>query len=391
MEAIWRQPEWKTIMLTDLSVGNRYNLKGLPDLHDAVKKLHRYFMNRSRIENLKEREEFLKRDLVFGLGATQVIHSAIYAFAQILRDEASSAGRGVVRDVEDLGEQRESPTGRDTENKRRKSDAVTTNERKLIVTHDDKPGYFEYRQMIETVHAGSTVWMDIEDVIQLDDTSNVLEIINTPSNPHGRRAKPRTKARFTIHDRVNYLPFMYKNPEDYHEDDLSKDQVSIFSLPKLLGFSSSRTGYGFIRDDTVRKHMERFIMINTHGVCTDGQNRCLVAMEEIFKRGDLYFDLLTNTMSARWNRITRAIDNHNRFLFGIKDILGKKEIILHNEQGPTAWIQILNTDAKIYLRENFNIVCTYGPEYGADETFARLNMLCAQNSFVELIRRLENS
>jgi len=72
---------------------------------------------------------------------------------------------------------------------------------------------------------------------------------------------------------------------------------------------------------------------------------------------------------------------------GVYNYMNSEQITLFNRSGPTAWIRCPKP-AKEWLLEKFNIIATYGPEYGESEYYARLNMLAMPNEFDEFISRL---
>lgn len=67
--------------------------------------------------------------------------------------------------------------------------------------------------------------------------------------------------------------------------------------------------------------------------------------------------------------------------------MNTEQISLFNRSGSTTWI-LCPKPAKAWLLERFNIITTYGPEYGESDYYARLNMLAMPNEFDEFISRL---
>ena len=328
MESLWRNEISSLSVDIKLSDNNSYNLLGLKELNTATLTLHQT-INPHNSQNL------ITRPLVFGLGATQCLHAAIYACA------------------EHCGKQ-------------------------LIVTAQ-LPGYLEYKNLINIHHKGSAVWMDINKVLQLSDQSNVLEIVCSPNNPDGRILHKITNSTYSIHDRINHWPFFTHKTNDYFNETFDNDQITIFSYPKILGFSASRVGYAFVKHDHIATLMQKYIVYACHGLCTEGQLKCLTALNYILKSPQHYMDMLSQYCTHRWDTFEKAISHYNSSHTDI--------ILLLNHQGPTAWIK-LPSNSKQWLLSKLNLVATYGPEYGTTDDYARINLLSMPNEFNELIRRL---
>lgn len=317
MESFWRSRESEDLKVA-LADKNAYNLTGLPELHHATVQLH-------RLVNPTFADRLVSRELLFGMGATQCFHAAIYAIHKTL-DEP------------------------------------------VIVT-SQMPSYLEYKNLISIHHAGYATWMDVNELPS--DLHNVIEIVCSPNNPDGKVLRPVTLAAYTIHDRVNHWPFFMEN---FHLEDYSSENISIYSYPKILGFSASRVGYMFVSDAALAEHMRNYIVFACHGLCTEGQLKCLLGVQYILEHADTFIDTLTSLVKERWERFSAACAT------------SKIPLKLLNNSGPTAWLQF-PSDAKELL-DSYGIVATYGPEYAADATFARFNLLMMPNVFEALLHRM---
>jgi aspartate/methionine/tyrosine aminotransferase len=323
MESFWRD---KTLKLeVPLADCNSYNLHGLDELREATIELHNAV---SPIHGT----ELTQRELVFGMGATQCFHAALYAYRTLSNSNLS----------------------------------VTT----------ELPGYLEYRNLIDILHPGSS-WIDIDEVTNKDST---VEIICSPNNPDGRLVTKRTDAKYVIHDNVNFWPFFFDKPEDYYEENYSDQQISIYSYSKILGFSASRVGYAFVKDKRVADLMRRYIVYNCHGMCTEGQLKCLKAVQYILQSPSQYVETLTYLCQERWRMFIEAVDEFNRN--------NALKLNLLNNSGPTAWIS-LDIPA-VDWANSMNILATYGPEYGASDNHLRINILSMPNEFHEFLSRLKS-
>lgn len=320
MESFWRNRGLPTLKI-GLAENNAYNLDGLPELHHATVKLH-------HLVNPEHAHRLTKRELLFGMGATQCFHAAVYAI------------------YKKIG-------------------------RPIIVTAQ-LPGYLEYKNLVEIHHEGYATWMSIDDVIDLPDTSNVIEIVCSPNNPDGRILNKVTDAAYTIHDRVNHWPFLM-HETDFSQEDYSNESISIYSYPKIFGFSGSRVGYVFVEDASLVESMRKYMVFACHGLCTEGQLKCLQAVRYVLEQPQVFLNEMMSLCKSRWASFEQAINNSSL------------EATLLNSQGPTAWLKF-RTNSKSVLNP-LNIVATYGSEYGVSDQYARINLLMMPNVFDAMIRR----
>jgi len=318
MESLWRNHTDK--LEIGLSEQNCYNLQGLDELRNLTVELH---------NNISPHGRYLtSRKLIFGIGATQCLHAAIYAMR------------------------------------------IKYGVNKVTTT---TPGYYEYKTMVDMFHP--LEWVDTSET----SSDKLLEIVCTPNNPDGRIQSASTSSTYLIHDRVNHWPWFYPEITQFHQEDFSKDEISIFSYPKILGFSGSRVGYAWVKDPEIARLMKSYIVYNTHGLCTEGQLKCLKAIRILLPILDTYTNTLINYCKDRWSLLVDSV--------GVYNYMNSEQITLFNRSGPTAWIRCPKP-AKEWLLEKFNIIATYGPEYGESEYYARLNMLAMPNEFDEFISRL---
>lgn len=321
MEQLWRNNADK--LEISLSSNNCYNLEGLEELKSLTTQLHNEISPNGR--------HLTSRELVFGMGATQCLHAALYAMKS-----------------------------------KYKATKVTA----------PMPGYYEYKTMVNILH--SLTWMDDVE----NNEENLIEIVCSPNNPDGRIQTASTNTKYLIHDRVNHWPWFYEQTNDFKNEDFSNDEISVFSYPKILGFSASRVGYAWVKDPEIAKLMRSYIVYNTHGMCTEGQLKCLKAVKILLPILDTYSNTLINYCSDRWNILVHSISIYN--------YTSSERISLLNRSGSTAWIRCPKP-AKKWLMDKFNIIATYGPEYGESEYYARINMLAMHNEFDEFISRLTRS
>ena len=319
MESLWRDKSYNINIPLDQY--NYYNLHGLEELRDVTTQLHN--------EVSPYGYELTRRELVFGMGATQCFHAALYALYTL---------HGI----------------------------------KYITTQ--LPGYLEYKRLVDTVSP------HIQFVTDVNEPELTVEIVCSPNNPDGRLLRKSTDAKYVIHDNINHWPFFFERPEEYYFEDYSNQDISIYSYPKILGFSASRVGHAFVRNKDVAELMRKYIVYSCHGLCTEGQLRCIAGIKHILTNTNGYVTTLINNCQERWRVFTAAVNSYNE--------RHRSKIQLLNNGGPTAWLK-MKLNAELWLQQRLNIVGTYGPEYGVDDTYARLNLLAMPNEFNELIRRLD--
>ncbi len=318
-----------------INASSSYRLDVLPELEFLIRELHHKLAPHQSIDD---------SEFVFGIGATQLIHAALYATAL-----AHSIKKNP-------------PVNNKT--------IIST----LYATQQE-PGYIEYGSLIEIMHQALIHWVRFRDYLSID-PENLLEFVTTPNNPDGRIIKPVTGAHWTIHDRVNHWPFFMNSENfDFYLETFEDDQISIFSLSKILSFSGSRLGYAFVKDEHIAHYMRHYVIMATHGLVSDSQFHAIAALKYLLE--DHLYDYtnwITERLNERWARMKAALKG--------------KEVILLNEQGPAAWIKAPG-DAREYLLKRYNLEGTYGKEYGVTDEYARLNMLCKTSAFNECIWRLE--
>jgi len=318
-EEYWRS---KLINISyPISSMTRYSLTGSPKLHELVRKFH-------KLQN--PNADFDQKELVFGVGATQVLHAILYAIYHKLK-------------------------------------------RKLLITVRT-PGYLDIPETIPVLHTCQATY-------QPNLTYADVEFMATPNNPDGRLQTAQPGVLYTVYDRINFWPcYIGDDPSLPSRHTFKEEDITVFSLPKLNGFSGSRLGYAFIRDPELAHYARFYVVTQTHGLSIDSEIRHMTCLEWFMKDNNYqnFMRTMVETLQNRWNILRETLKSNS-------------EIILLNSQGPNAWIQTPGKRAKDFLRSSYNIVGTYGPEYGASEDYARLNLLLFTYQFNEFIRRLRNT
>lgn len=313
-----------------------YLLYGLPELADEVRSLHHI---------IAPHQKNKERELVFGLGATQIIHAALYALglAHSIRENPPQEGKTLMSS--------------------------------LWATQQE-PGYIEYGSLIEVMHYGLIKWIRWNEHEKID-PRHLLEFVTTPNNPDGAIHYKKSQAEWTIHDRVNHWPFfLNKDDSVIGKETFEEDIISIFSLSKVLSFSGARLGYAFVKDQEIARFMRYYILMDTHGLVSDAQNHALIALKYLIN-GHLeeYSQWIKDRLNERWDILSKNII--------------PTSLTLLNFQGPTAWVKAPG-NAEEYFKKVYNVEATYGQEYGYSTDHIRLNMLSQTNEFNEFIWRLKN-
>ncbi len=331
MEDWWRSKH--VTIKYDITDYNQYYLNAIPLLASSIQEFHHIIAPHQKIEY---------RHLVFGLGATQLLHAAIYAYC-VSHARHNTSNRFI-------------------------------NAPPLYFTHQT-PGYLDTKEVIESFNEFNAKWVNFENLSKVA-PENLVEIITSPNNPDSRLLKRETNSKYIISDRVNLWPFFMTNSKDeFYKETLENDEVSIFSLAKIFSFSGTRAGYAFVKDPKVAEYMKYFIMISTHGISGDGQIRCLMALRFLLnqKLVNEYVKWITDQFISRWQIV--------------KNLVPHTEMELLNNEGAGIWVKT-PIEARKFLYDQYKILGTYGPEYGVGDNYARLNMQCTGNEFKEFIYRL---
>lgn len=320
----------------EVSKDVQYQLGWYADLEQTVRQMHKILAPHQKIDDAI---------ILFGLGATQILHATLYGLSMYHSVHQNSVHHGRV--------------------------PISF----LYATHQ-VPGYVETKFNIDLNHGSRVAWIDFEEHERVS-PDDLIEFVTSPNNPDGRLLQPATKARYIVKDRVNHWELFMHDFEAYKQETLEHDLVSVFSLSKILSFSGSRVGYAIIRDPQLAHYMHYYIIANTHGVVTDGHIRCLVALKHLINHNRLheYTNAISGQLKERWERLQEAV--YRTYL----DLL--------NHQGPCAWFRA-PSDSHQYFHHHYGIEGTYGAEYGAGPEYIRINMLCKSNEFEEFIWRLKN-
>jgi len=343
----WKERNIKISQLVEEH--SEYCLYGIPELEELVREMH---------QRIAPRQKNAGCHLVFGLGAMNLLNASLYATSMYHNVRKNP----LHLDPLPLHEGEMPPSW--------------VNIDRLYVTQQ-LPAYLELKKSLHTGLGLFASWVDFP----LHDTvpqENLVEYVTSLNNPNGVEREAATQAHYIINDRVNHMPMFYTDePARYAQITLENDWISIFSLSKFLGFSGSRVGYAFVRDAEIAHYMKYYITLNTHGLAIEGHLRCIAALRYLMQHSFLesFIQWYVSELQKRWQQL--------------RQVLHDPKMELLNTQAGNAWIHIHGENAEKYLRDKYNILATYGTEYGVSAEFVRVNLLGKQNEFDELLYRLK--
>jgi aspartate/methionine/tyrosine aminotransferase len=212
-------------------------------------------------------------------------------------------------------------------------------------------------------------WVRFNDFAKLmgltivDQAVNSISLVTSPNNPDGKdQSNIPTDIRDACYNWTHYTD----NVKEF--DDL----ISIFSLSKLSGHSSTRIGWAVVQDPAVADLMQYYVNIITSGVSIEAQKNAA--------------------------EIIHYINNNKSFLINAKEILVNryKDVVnvIETQKIP---IKVLSDQGMfLYIKCDASIIaslridCPNGTEFkdGNLDHF-RLNLGCDELTFNEFISRLK--
>ncbi|MED6217668.1 hypothetical protein PIB30_019800 [Stylosanthes scabra] len=321
----------------------------LPELHDAIRRLHRVVGNASA---------GMDKYIVVGTGSTQLFQAALFAL---------------------------SPS----------SDPSNHNPINVVAA---APYYSEYQDEVEVLRSGLYRWGG--DARVYDKNEEYIEVVTAPNNPCGsiRRAVARSEGEGKlIHDFAYYWPQYTPITEEYDHD------VMLFTFSKCTGHAGSRIGWAIVKDIEVARKMTRFIQMSSIGVSKESQIRVAkiigVICDSYQKIGsslqsdDLFFEHSKCMLRERWDKLRAAVGKTNLFSL---DKYPKNYCNFTRQNSETypafAWIKCCGgiEDCESYLR-SLKVFARGGKRFGVDGKYARVSLLCRDEVFNEFLTRISNA
>lgn len=185
---------------------------------------------------------------------------------------------------------------------------------------------------------------------QQDKTS--IQIITTPNNPDGSLKTNEEDGRKYIYDLSYNWKHYTNNVKNYDKD------ISVFSLSKATGHSSSRIGWGIFKDHNLSKEIERFIELDSSGVSVDSQEVLLKVLKHQETNNYTCFDYGKLILDYRWKLISKL----------------SLPFQVLNGNGMFLWCKGTPPSKFTYIK---------GEEFGVSNDYFRLNLGCDNNTFSE--------
>jgi len=209
------------------------------------------------------------------------------------------------------------------------------------------------------------------------DPSNIIEVVTSPNNPNGHTTSaqyPPSTVAGTVHDFVYNWPHMTAMTRKHAED------VMVFSLSKLTGYSASRVGWALIKDRDLAEDVSGHIFLNGQGAGVEAQYRAVEVLRSIrrsLKTDDDFFASANETFSKRWQQLKAALDPSR---FTLQDTV---------EGPPFAWVRCHGTAncAKDFQAAKIGVGA--GSDYGgSDAEHVRLTLYQDQSTFDLMVQRI---
>ncbi|KAK2427956.1 tryptophan aminotransferase-related protein [Trifolium repens] len=198
-----------------------------------------------------------------------------------------------------------------------------------------------------------------------------------------------------IHDLAYYWP--QYTPITYEAD----HDVMLFTFSKCTGHAGSRIGWAIVKDIEVAKKMVTFVQSSSMGVSKESQTRAAKIIAVIcdgyqnFKsnESELFFEYSKRLMRERWEKFRGAVEQS--MVFTVTKY-PRAYCNFTNEISETypsfAWLKCEDgvENSHNCLRK-LNICAREGERFGADSKYVRVSMLCMDDEFNEMVKRLSNA
>ncbi|TYJ25286.1 hypothetical protein E1A91_A07G039400v1 [Gossypium mustelinum] len=288
------------------------------------------------------------RFIIFGVGATQLLHAAVQALS-------------------------------------------TTN-------HPSSPSRVVASTPYYPIYKEQTEFFNSEDYKFEGDTSlcnnnngckgNFIELVTSPNNPDGqlKKAVLQGPSAKTIHDFAYYWPHYTPIPA------LADENLMIFTLSKLTGHGGSRFGWAIIKDEAVHQRMLTYMNLSTYGVARETQLRVLKLLKvAVENEGKEMFNFGYQTMRNRWRKLSKTMSLSK--WFSIQELETQFCSFSERVRGATpayAWLKCEREEDKDCnaVLHSVNITGRHGSLFGAESRFVRLSLVKSDDDFDLLLKRM---
>lgn len=209
---------------------------------------------------------------------------------------------------------------------------------------------------------------DFTNLNQLQIVSNLTDdsfsLITSPNNPDG---EDFSLQKASIRDACYNWPHYNKTVSLY------SDPVSVFSLSKLSGHSSTRIGWAVVQDEEIAKYLTNYVNIYSSGISIESQLQAKEVVNYLINHAEILEQSLL-ILNDRLNLLKEIIKNKN---------LPIKEL---SYQGMFWYIQ-----ASEKLIQKLNIECPRGEDFNDPRPNCfRLNLGVDSLVFEEFIKRVND-
>ncbi|GMJ03150.1 TRYPTOPHAN AMINOTRANSFERASE RELATED 4 [Hibiscus trionum] len=217
---------------------------------------------------------------------------------------------------------------------------------------------------------------------------NFIEFVTSPNNPDGQLKKAVLEGQYvkTIHDLAYYWPHYTAVPAPVEED------LMIFTLSKLTGHGGSRFGWAIIKDEAVYERMLNYMSLSTYGVPRETQLRVLKLLKLATENeGKEMFNFGYKTMSNRWRKLSKTMSTSKRF--SIQELEPQRCSFSQKLRKPTpafAWLKCEREEDKDCnaVLNSVNVTGRDGSLFGAESRYVRLSLVKSEDDFDLLLERM---
>ena len=350
-EEYWvRHPEARTSILPSYHIGYGYRL---PRLERAIRSLHKMVGN----------AEVDGREIVIGIGSTELISAAMYALSGELRDSSST------------------PTA-------------------TASVWSQSPFYSGYKMPATFFDAKPFEWAveshDAGDhglrVPEATATRPVIELVTSPNNPDGHTREPAVSpgphSRYVL-DHAYLWPHFTAIPRTPTAH--GNDTIALFTLSKMTGHASTRIGWAICSNPIHAAKLTQFINTVTFGSPRENQLRAIAALEHANAHHGEIFTFARNLMLSRWQRLEEIFEGQSAYRLEPREAASYDSFSEAEGYEPSpayAWVELVGGGDAAAAMAAAGITGRSGAEFGASPAFVRLELLMREETFGLLADKL---
>eukprot|EP01137_Pigoraptor_chileana_P029268 Opistho-2@14278 len=221
----------------------------------------------------------------------------------------------------------------------------------------------------------------------------LVDIVVLPSNPTGAIREALPHATHAIHDLSYAWPHLMSSSSSLSPDSGQPapsfprcDSIMLFSLSKLSGHAGTRLGWAWVRNRDVARRMREYVRHMTIGVSGDAMERARTVLRRMFsdaKTGCEFYDGMVQhvrrTLSTRWSAVRLIVERSGG------------RLLLHGDETPTGWCYALfrdGADGSLWSHlSDAGVRATAGDQLGMPGLI-RVNMMVSDDTFKVLTCQL---